>query len=170
MVCAHRSSHTKPAPGHQNGELWPGDLFSTVPPAGEEVQWAQGNECGKFLASRRTGPGWWVLESSRGGEECSRRGLELCHSLCWTWPRDGLPVPATLPCSQQSKRLPELWVEAAVGGLPQCTVVGGDDFYLPKGPSVLSPAGMGELSSTHLLQRETPERRGDVLKDTQHHD
>lgn len=55
MVCAHRSSHTKPARGHQNGELWPGGLSSAVHPAGEEVQWARGNECGKFLAALRTG-------------------------------------------------------------------------------------------------------------------
>lgn len=105
------------------------------------------------LAAPRTGPGRQVLGSIGVGEECSWCGMKLCRSFCWTWtqPRDGSPVPATLPHGQQSERLPEPLAMPLLHGLQQRTVVGG---RFPRGAS---PAETGELSSTHLLQRWTPE-------------
>lgn len=163
MVCPHHSSHTKPAGvtvGHQDGGAWPGGLLLQCPPC-----WGGEHDgLGKVsaaLAAPRTGPGRRVLGSIGGGEECSWRGMELCRSFCWTWtqPRDGSPVPATLPHGQQSERLPEPLVMPLLHGLQQRTVVGGR-FPPPRGavcPQGASPARTGELSSTHLLQRWTPE-------------
>ena len=104
------------------------------------ARWAQGSGLGKVsaaLAALRTGPGWQVLGSGRGGEECSQRGLEPCRSLCWTRPRDRSPVPAALPRGQQSERLPELGLRRGLArpllhSLQQHTATGGD-FHLPEG-------------------------------------
>lgn len=119
MDCSRRSSRTKPAAVAVHcwdGGAWPGGLLSSsAHPAGGGARWAQGNGLGKVSAALRMEPGRRVLGSSRGCEERGRRDLEPCRSLCWTRPRDCLPVPAALPRSRWSKRLPEPLAGAAAG-------------------------------------------------------